>query len=48
MRRALGWVPLAPIALACGVLGFDALLRDVLARSGRWWAELLDEIERNR
>ena len=48
MRRALGMVPLAPIALAAAVLGCDALARDVMARGRRFWAELQDEIEGNK
>lgn len=48
MRRALGLVPLAPVALACVLLGADALLRDLSSRAHRWWAGLLTEMEGNR
>lgn len=48
MRRTLGWIPLAPLALVCAVLGCDALVRDVSGRAHRLWAELLTEIEGNR
>lgn len=48
MRRLLGMVPLAPVALVCVTLGDDALLRDFTGRARRAWAELVDDIERNR
>lgn len=48
MRRALGFVPLAPIAVASVLLGCYGLGRDVMGRANRFWAELVDEIEGNR
>lgn len=47
IRRAMSWVPLAPVALICVGAGIDAVVRDLNARAMRAFDDVLREVEAN-